>query len=511
MDSQKGSLKDRLRSWSLFLKYKLKIQKKKKEEKRRNKIKEKELKKKAQLMATGKYYSKPRIFALTLAGLFLGIFENKVDKQDKITSVEEKISLLEIKISSLSSEQYNNLASNIKSEITKLKALNRFDDDIKLKLDACENKINDITVKRTSENNYDYKQQANYNHKNKGIYTPVLEIKVINKELKDYDKKLKELDNKIKETYEYSYLYELEFSLKQLKLKFNDLLNKYNNLKELPGFSNLENIFNVENIDIYDLRKDSKKIEMQIIKCDAYLANIEDKKKSILDKNKENKINNNQASDEKKTENNTKEEKEKKEVDDKILEIKLANRIILDRLANEKRNIEKFKRNLGKVSVKKRKRSIFYYTKNMLSSIFNFGLSLFPISLFKNKFIGGLTSGIMMNNSLRSVKKVLMPEVDTIYILYSDFEKDLNDTNDYLNGINYVCNDSLNQINAIRNIIYAQYSNELEYSDLLSDYLKDLDGIESQILSQQEMILGLQTQVQITKEKNKQKIKQWAK
>lgn len=517
MDSQKGSLKDRLRSWFLFLKYKLNLKKKKKEEKKRKKLREKELKKNAQISATGKYYSKPKIFALTLAGLFLGIFESKADKERKVLLVEEKIALLKINAKELTLEQYNSLSVDIKKEITKLKMSNRFDNKIKSKLDVCESKMKEIVKKKNDETVDNCKNIDQNDQKVREVYIPTLEIKVINKELKEYEKKLKELDNKIKSSEEYNHLYGLEFSLKQLKLRFRELLNQYNNLKELPGFSKLENIFNIETIDIYDLRQDSEKIEIQLKKCDSYLNSIQEIRKSILDKNKEKKIEKNKVvvedkkTKEKKEEKKEKKKKEEKKVDDKILEIKLANRIVLDKLSNEKRNVEKIKRNMGKLSVQKRKKSIFYYTKNMLSSIFNFSLSIFPLSIFKNKFIGGLTSGIMINNSLRSVKNLLMPEMDTVYFLYSDFEEELNEAKDYLNSIAYVCNDSINQINDIRNTIYAQYGNEVEYSSLLSNYLKDLDGIEAQVLRHQATILGLQEQVYVTSENNKQKIKQWTK
>ena len=82
MPNQKGSLKDRLRSWQMFLRYKKEQRKKIRELKKKRK---KEIKEK-QLLLTGKYYSKPKVFGLTILGLFLGLFEPK--GKDKKINVE---------------------------------------------------------------------------------------------------------------------------------------------------------------------------------------------------------------------------------------------------------------------------------------------------------------------------------------------------------------------------------------------------------------------------------------
>lgn len=527
---------DRLRSWNLFLKYKFKMLKKRREEKKYKKDKEKEIKKNLQVSASGKYYSKPKVFGLTIIGLFLGIFESKADKQEKIKKVENKVYILEKKIDVLSFEEQTNLTNSIEKEIFELKSKNQFNGEIKLRIKTCEKKLETIKMKKNDVvSKQMYQQKENIETKNdeskenikidnkigpntlynkrQGIYTPVLEIKVINKEIKDSHKKLKDINNKIITTTNYNSLYELEFSLKQLKIRFNDLLNRYSNLKELPGFSNLENILDIQDTDIYNLRFNESAINSRIQECNKYLNDIESKRSELLQKkdNKQEEEKIKEKKSEKKKESKKKEskKKEEKKIDEKLLEIRLANRIVLDSIANEKRNIVKFQRSINKMTIKNKKRSVFYYTKNLLSSIINFGLSLFPFSLFKNKFIAGLTSGIMLNNSLRSVRRVLNPEIDTIYILYSDFEQQLNNTSDYLNNMDYLCNDSLNQINNIRNTVYMQYGNDIEYSNLLIGYLKYLDNIEEQVLSQQETILNLQQQVSITKVRNKQKVKEW--
>lgn len=507
MPSQKGSLKDRIRSWNLFLKYKFKILKKNREEKIRNKKLKKELNKNLQISASGKYYSKPKIFGLTLAGLFLGIFESKIDKEKQIDNLEKEIASLENNINTVIYNNHNYNVIIIRKNISLLKSKNMFDESAIERIKHCENKLETIVEKKMIQKEGINNSKENvYVNKIKGVYTPILEVKVINKEIKNNAKKLKELNEKIKKTTDYNSLYEIEYSIKQIKIRFTELLNQYKNIKELPGFSNLINILDIEDIDYNDLRFNSNKIVEQIKKCNEYLDDINVKRVEMLSSKEELKKDVEREKKQKEKEKDRKNELKKEE--NKLIEVELANKIILDRIAVEQKNIAKFQKIIVKMTKKKKRKSIFFYTKNILSSIVNFGLGLFPISLFRNKLIGGLTSGIMINNSLKSIRKVLTPEVETVYILYNDFEKELNKTSDYLDSINYVCGDSLKQISMIRNTIYEQYGSDLEYSNLLTEYLKELDSVEAKILREQTIILNMKEQVATTKKANKQKVKE---
>lgn len=562
MSGQKGSLKDRLRSWNLFLKYKFKLFQKNRQLKKKQKQMEKESLRKKQLLASGKYYSKPKVLGLTIVGLFFGIFESRKSKDNKLVNIEVKISKLENSLETISKNESISIIKDIKQDLVNIKTRSQFDNRIKNKIKSYEVKIEDIEHKiyLTKSNNHNIGKNLFNNKDNdtlkeknikdnkttiqnihnkvstsvnqtlsekadikeksetkieteveakspKGVYTPVLEIKLFNKEIEDYEKKVNKIHAKIKDVNNYNELYELEFSIKQLKIRFNNLLIKYNHLKDLPGFNNLRNILDIEVVDMYKLRNNEEMIIEQVKKCNAYLDEIETKKASLLKKQETTKVEVKQDTVKKEKKKLEEKKQEDKKIDNEISEVILANKIIVERLAAQEKNIAKFNRSISKMSVKHKKRSIFYYTKNLISSVFNFGLSLFPISLFKNKLVGGLASGIMINNSLRGVRRVLNPETEVSYILYSDFEKELNSTIDYLGNISYVCNDSLSQVRSIRETIYLQYGNDIEYSDFLNAYLQDLYNIENQILSQQEAIMNLQQQASITKKKNRQKVK----
>ncbi|MBE6152386.1 MAG: hypothetical protein E7165_03630 [Firmicutes bacterium] len=516
MSTQKGGLKDRIRSWNIYLKYKFKMLKKTKEEKQMQKRSEKEKRKNIQIYPSGKYYSKPKILWLTLVGLLFGFFERKSDKENEINCIENNIKLLEKDIFVLSQEEQINITKTIGNDIIKLKSKNWFDNRIKTKVKSFERRMKVIEISKeinkdviySSKMNDDISQtkinEVNVDSNVKtGMYTPLLEIKMMNEEIDEYHKKLNEITEKIKNNTTYNGFYELEFAIKQLRIKFKCLLEKYDNLKELPGFSNLINLISIDEIDIYNLRVDEKSIVSHIDACNTYLEDIENKKKEILVSKKDKSMMDNQNSkSDKKQEKDTK--KEKKRIEKEILDVELANKLILDRLLIESKNIQKFQQEINQMPIQSKKRSIFFFTRNILKSIVNFGLSLFPLSIFKNKFVGALTSGIMINNSLRSVEKILIPEAETHYMLYHDFEQELNSTRDYLNSIAFVCDDSLEKIGDIRHTVNLRYANDLEYNKFLGDYLKKLEVIESQILRQKANVVNLQQQVKRTKIKKKE-------
>ena len=531
MPNQKGSLKDRLRSWNLFLKYKIKLKKKQKEEKRKQKQQQTQVK----ILASGKYYSKPKVFVLTILGLFFGLFESREKKQVKI--LEKRINELELKLS------FDNLDSKISKEIEKIELelkstklsknidVNKYGEklkNIKLKIIQQQEDLTLVQDKQLLPSNHVSKKQAinlsdnnlsaekyitqtkiEKNKQKAGIYIPLLEIKVFNKDLKKYNKKLMEINNKIKATSNYDELYEYEFLIKQLKIKINELLNKYETLKKYPGFEHLQDMVIVKDFDEFNLRIDNKKIKETLSLCEINLIIIENKKQEIINTKKETtktKIEKKETTKEEKIKDKKEENKLEDNEKNKLLEVMLANKIISDSIVKEKRKIMRFNKQIANMSFKRKKHNIFYYTKNLISSIVNFSLSLFPISLFKNKMLGGLVSGIMVNNSLRSVRKILKPDVKIKYI-YMDIDKEIIAASNCLSKIMYVCDDSLRQIEDIRNTIYKNYGSDIIYKESLTSYLEELGKIESKILFEQSTILSMDENLKIAKEKHKQKIK----
>lgn len=522
MPNQKGSLKDRIRSWNLFLKYKKEKRKKEQE------LKKKEKKKNELLI--NKKYSKPKVFFLTILGLFLGLFEpkekkNKVDIEKEIVNIEiklnnnnlviddvKKVEKLDEILTLKKTPQVNNYKKRLevikeaikKEEVIKMINTNTVN-QIKLEKDKKElNKdlhgdiVSEKPNKKIIKNN-NYKKSV-------GIYIPILEVKELNKDIDKCSKKINDLNNRIKIETEYNNLFDYEFEIKQLKLKIENIVIKYENLKKLPGFKELDNYVKIKEIDLYNIRKDDKLIKSKIKLCDETLKELSNKKQEIIVASKTKIVNKevNKPKEQKEIKEEVKEIK-KEEKNNNIYEIALANKIIYDNLIKEQKKITKLERSLSKISIKKRKPTIFYYTKNMISSIFNFTFGLFPLSLFKNKMLGGLVSGVMLNNSLRSVKKILNPEVEVTY-LYEDLTKQISSSVNYLNRMDFLLSDSLTKVNDIRESVISQYGNDDFYQISLISYLNELDKIQSKIEFEREKIFGLNQDLDVIYKKNKQKV-----
>lgn len=524
MPNQKGSLKDRLRSWRLFLRYKKEQRKKIRELKKKRK---KEIKEK-QLLLTGKYYSKPKVIGLTIFGLFLGLFEPK--EKDKKINVELEIVNLELKLNKktidiedvkkleqidkeLVKEKHFNLGKNTKKIDTYIKRVETLKENIKkeeiievIKANTLKNEKKQISNKGITKKDNKIESEAE-TKLSKKVYVPILEVKQINKDLDRYYKRIKDLNSKIDKTEEYNDLFDCEFEIKQLKLKIEDIIVRYELLKTLPGFKELENYIKIKDIDLYEIRKNDKKIKDKIELCNETLSQIEKRKKELIVSQRKTTVVIDKSNKQEKNKIEKKENKKevKKEETNQLYEIDLANKIIYDNLVKEQRKVAKLERSLSKMTIKRRKPSVFYYTKNLVSSIFNFTFGLFPISLFQNKMLGGLVSGMMINNSLRSVRKILNPDVQITYI-YENLEKEILTTSNYLNRMDFLLSDSLEQIKDIRANVINKYGSDIYYQESLVSYLDELDKIEGKLYFEQEKIFGLQNDLDTVYKKNKQKV-----
>lgn len=514
MPNQKGSLKDRLRSWQMFLRYRREQRKKIRE----IKCKKKYLLKEKQILVTGKYYSKPKVFVLTILGLFLGLFEpknKKVNIETEIVSLETKLKKQKLVIEDIKTiEKLDKILNEKKAKkIISNKELNYIERMNIIKENVKNQEVRELNHD-IKENNLTEQQMNNKllsnpkKSKNYGVYVPILEIKEMNKNLDKYSKKIENLKSKINQENEYNNLFDYIFEVKQLKIKIEETLAKYDSLKQLPGFVSLDNYNNIKNIDLYEIRNNNEKIKEKISLCNVLLIQIEERKKAIIKSEKKKSLENQNAHkkiEQKDVNNESKREIKKEEKGNKLEEIEIANKVIYDNLIKEQKKLVKLERMLSKVSIKKRKPTIFYYTRNLVSSIFNLTFSLLPFSLFKNKMLGGLVSGIMINNSLRSVKKILKPEVEISYVYYN-LEKEINSTANYLNRMDFLLNDSLDKVNDIRLEILNKYGNDIAYRDSLNSYLDELSKIQSKLEFEHDRILGLHQDLNYVYKKNKQKV-----
>ena len=268
-------------------------------------------------------------------------------------------------------------------------------------------------------------------------------IKEANKEISFVDDKIKEIEIKIPNIKQYNHFYDLENDLKYLRKKIEKLKEKY---KEVKNQLNI----NIE-FDKYELSKSPKKIEETLELIEKDLKLIEIKKQELLAKkeiNKEEKVQK-----EKKKEKNEEVKQKKQEVDDIIK----AQQLVLNNIINQNKYFDDYMKKISKSTNKKR--NILKSLSNFANVILNFTVSLLPVSLFKNKLIGTLVSSIMINNSIKTMRRMLNPELKINYQLFID---NYNDSKSILYDTYYMCINSLEELNDLKNDLSLYDQNEIK-------------------------------------------------
>lgn len=550
MDSQKGSVKDRLRARKLFIKYKISKRKKEKELLKKKKQEEQARIKAEQIRLYGKSYSKPKVFILTTVGLLLGLITPKNSKK----KIEEKLNIIEKeqkqiflrleqdkdiqeiyrsidntyqKLEDLKKDYKRKIIINSFNPLEKDKILNKIDSKQKELIvinEICHNKakqenkiVNNFTNKESKKeapsisldknktissnkvgiSNTNTNADINSNNiknvaVNKKDNTLLSTIKTMNNNIKDYSKEFDYWKNKVTNEELYNTLFEYEFKVKQLLKEYKKMLEDYNLLKEQYNIESLEDILDIDVIDKFELRKNEKTILNKIDACEKLLVTIENKKQLLsskinIDKNKKEKpkttIDNVLKREEKK--NKPKIEEEKKELKEQFDDVYLANKMIINNIIEERRIIQKISRKIGSQTPVARKRTVFTYAKRFTGSILNFGFSLLPFRYFRNRRLGTLVSSIMLNNSLRTTRKILtINTYQENYLLYNSIINEIKTNEDYISKTYDVCLNSLSQIQNIKEYLNVNYSMSMEYDAELLEFNRQLDSLSNTLLGQ---------------------------
>ena len=244
--------------------------------------------------------------------------------------------------------------------------------------------------------------------------------------LKKTNTQIKTIEMKIDKVEQYNHFYDLENQLKYLKKQIELLKEKYKIVDNMPNI----------NLDKYELKKIPKKIDELLQLIDKDLKLIESKKQEMLNKKEVT-----SKEEEPKKQPPKKTQIKKQELDDAIK----AQQIILNNIINQNKYFDDYIKKLAKSTNKKR--TILTSLSNFASTIFNFTISLLPISIFKNKILGTLVSSIMINNSIKTMRKMLNPNLEINYQLFID---DYIKSKDILYETYELCNDSLFELSLLK-------------------------------------------------------------
>ena len=292
-------------------------------------------------------------------------------------------------------------------------------------------------------------------------------IKESNNELKQDYEILSKIEEKINKTTVYNHFYDFEKELKFLRQKVEKLKEKY---KAFAGKFD-KSVYIKE--DHYKLLKDGKSIDTILEKIEEDFKKILLKKKEIFYEKKQSRLDD---SVKKRDTVELKDEKPKKENKIDFEKIK-AQELVAKNIIEQNRYLEEYYKRITK-SVNPKK-TLFSSLLNFSKSIVNFTVSLFPISLFKNKLLGSLVSIIMLNNSIKTMRKMVDPSLEMKYLLLEEYKNQ----QQMLIDIYKISNNSLMELTILKkNLISLCNNNEVKF------LLEEITAIENNITKQLELL-----------------------
>lgn len=476
---EKGSIKNLYKSWHLFL-----------EEKKKKKQKQ-------QLKKTSKF----KVFFITFFTLILSpfFFNNKKTKQELKKSLKQ----IDILIIEIEKEKNIEVLIELKDELHSYKTKIKENDDKLLrqtikKIEKAEKvidaKIEELNLIENSEEKR--KIVPNIDEKQDNVKELIKSTKIKEeKSLDNLEKEKIELKSNINiekdpDIIEFLNYMKLEintieyklngdtnlFQLKYLKTRIIELNYKRDNFKDNYDFSKIKEIYKSK--DKYKLLENNETLENLYQKCDDKIKKISEIK------------------------NDKKEEKIKIEKQDNfnLEEIKKVNIFLNREIKKQQLQISKLKLVLAKTEKKLKKSTLLSYIKNMIKNSIKICFDIIPITCFKNKLVGGLTSAFMLNNSIRGIRNL----VNDDQIEYARLLNNINNQKDCIFNTRLVYEDTITQIEFLKYDLLSKYS----FSDLKNVFNKIYE-IEEEIKIKNKMLSDLEIELENTYDKTRGKAKRY--
>lgn len=443
----KGSIKERIKTFKLIKERRIIKLKKEEEIKLKRLLEEKKLKEK------NKVYSKPKVFFKVMLGLFAGLFENLLTKNNKDLSNKK-------------------VASAYLKESTKKQ------DKIESNLDVINSHVNKAT-KKIEVTNLEEKLKSE---------------KLENEEIKNIQKKIFEMHKflETKEKQEKNDLLDRKFFIVEKKIE-----NKKNEfgLKE----KNEEEFINLQNKIETDINSLSSKIS------DAPLYSLYNYEYEVIDLKQKSEVLNNslinssieelQIKLQNKIELKQKEQlgyhiEEKQEISKTdIIHVSDINKVkdILDGdIKAKEKQLKTLEDNLGtNISYK----NSFHLVNRLTNTILNTTLGVISFNWFKSKVISRLVSSIFIFNGIREMSNIVnINKKKEKYIDFKSIESSLTNIDSVLDKNTQIIIDSLNEINNLKSNLLNNYYN-LKDTDEFVKLFNSIDKIESSLYENNKKIL----------------------
>lgn len=418
---------------------------------------------------TGKYQVMKKIKIAFFS--FIGIFrKNKININDK--NYKTKVKNDEVELNKL----INDVSFLEKTVTTKM-----FDDPLfvssKKEFLQKEKQINKIKQKYVDVSNTDVSSIKNIKDK---ITQVEQKVKRASKTFSDRDKMI--FDYKISDEIKKSKKIQSDNEVKNLNLEIIDVKENLKKIRKNEQDEDYEyEIYWIKD-KVISLKKETNKLikkeekgnndVKKINKLLSSLTVLDD----ILDSLNDNNIN----------------EKETKSQDKfKLItqDIHLVESSIEENLSNTHKEIDKLKTIVNLTSPKIRKKTFYSGIVNFLNNTVTLSNTMFPIVLFKNQLVGFLTSSILINNRIRTIRKVITSKNKNLsYIEYRDIIKKLDSKIGCLTNIQTVLGDTLKQIEKLEYEIESEYQEDFEEYKETTDMYRKLDILKEQITPKKQEI-----------------------
>lgn len=484
---EKGSIKNLYKSWKLFLEEK----KRKKKEKQKN-----------------KKTSKIKVFVVTLFTFLLSpfFFSSKkeykksmkqidllISEIDKENNPEILVELKKILKNEKEKVQQSDLVPSKKTK--KIKLIEKAENKIELKIEQ-ENKGKESDDIKENVNAVESlkEEPIKVNEKRIVVGTTISVNKITTKVdientriiqkqkllLKDPD--VLEFLNYMKleiNTIEYKLKDDLNvFQLKYLKTRITELNDKRENFKSNYDFPKISELYKSK--DKYKIFENNDVLEELYKKCNLKLEKLNEEKIK--------------EEEEKKT-------KKLKQKNINVEEINKINEYLEKEIKKQHLQISKLKLIIAKTENKLKRPTVLMNIKNMLGNSIKICMGLLPLSLFKNKLVGGLVSSFMLNNSIRGIRNLINEE----QIEYAKLLSNINNQKDLIFHTRLVYEDALTQIEFLKYDLLSSFS----FTDL-KDIFHKLYEIGEELKQKNKMLSNLEIELEEQYDKTREKVKRKA-
>ena len=190
-----------------------------------------------------------------------------------------------------------------------------------------------------------------------------------------------------------------------------------------------------------------------------------------------------------------KEHIEKKEFHIDEAELTLVRNSIIKDIDSSKKDIEKILKDIDDIPLKHKKVSLLQRVDNFFKYSMNTAITLIPFGLFRSKLVATLTSGIIINNRIRSMNSIMKGK-EVTFINYDAILNSISNKKTCLENTSYVLEDTIENIDMINQNLIKNYSDNAESLKLM----KQLEEMKADLIDEDQKIENMLEEIR--KEKN---------